>query len=223
MPATPMDGVPAAMPTTSSTSDNKQQLKSKRKLHMFQEIVAGEYFTEAQATTGIILAGKTKKYWVDKNGNNCFMLFPRDMSIAWAENPDYWSWQPMEEGSDHDVGIKVAELKNVCWLEITGKQELSHLTPGVTYEVIFEAMLKRKSSGWHVPVDLRLKFPDGRVQEQKESLQERYSEEQLQLKVADVEAKKGLEGELVVSLSEHGGHWKRGLIIKGIRITPKEC
>ncbi|KAM3399622.1 hypothetical protein ACQJBY_004811 [Aegilops geniculata] len=34
----------------------------------------------------------TKRHWVDEKGNSCFMLLPRGLSIAWAEDPSYWAW-----------------------------------------------------------------------------------------------------------------------------------
>jgi hypothetical protein len=36
----------------------------------------------------------------------------------------------------------------VCWLEVIGKLELSHLTPGVTYEVFFEVMVNNPAYRW---------------------------------------------------------------------------
>jgi hypothetical protein len=66
--------------------------------------------------------------------------------------------------SDAEAETEVAALQNVCWLEVTGKLELSHLTPGVTYEVFFEAMLNDPAYGWSTPVNLRLKLPDGTMQ-----------------------------------------------------------
>lgn len=223
-PAAPAAAATVAAEHNTSSASDKKQSEPKRGLHKFQEIVAGQNVTEDDACRGVILAQKTKKYWVDKKKNNCFMLFPRGLSIAWGENPSYWVWQPLGEGSDGDAaGVEVAELKSVCWLEICGKLELSHLTPGGTYEVAFEVRLKQGCAGWHVPVDLRLELPGGRVQERKEKLEEKPREQWLRLVAGDVEAGKGQQdGELVVSLSEHGGHWKRGLLVKGIRITPRE-
>jgi hypothetical protein len=39
-----------------------------------------------------------QKYWVhEKTRCNCFMLFPRGLSITWSEDPKYWSWHPLKE------------------------------------------------------------------------------------------------------------------------------
>ncbi|CAM0879624.1 unnamed protein product [Alopecurus aequalis] len=222
---------PTMAPSASTTSDTTNQAQSKRAPapHMFREIVAGEKVTdvaalEDQVGTGILLAGKTKKYWVDeKTRHNCFMLLPRGLHITWSEDPKYWTWQPLKEGSDAEAETEAVALQNVCWLEVNGKLELSHLTPGVTYEVAFEVMLKDPAYGWSTPVNLRLKLPDGTMQQHKENLQEKPRGKWLKLKVGEVKPQKGQNGEAEVSMFEYeGGQWKRGLLIKGIKITPKE-
>jgi hypothetical protein len=50
--------------------------------------------------------------------------------------------------SDAEAETEAAALQNVCWLEVIGKLELSHLTPGVTYEVFFEVMVNNPAYGW---------------------------------------------------------------------------
>lgn len=215
-----------------STSGTNLQAQSKRAPapHMFREIVANEKATdlaamEDQACTGIFLAGKTKKYWVDeRTRHNCFMLLPGGLAVTWSEDPRYWTWHALKEGSDGEAEkIEAVMLQNVCWLEVHGKLELSHLTPGVTYEVVFEVMLKDPAYGWSVPVNLQLKLPDGTVQQRKENLLEKPREKWLQLKVGEVKPQMGQNGEVGISMFEYdGGEWKRGLLIKGIKIIPKK-
>ncbi|KAL5223381.1 hypothetical protein ABZP36_028094 [Zizania latifolia] len=215
--------------SAASSNTNQAQLKRAPAPHMFEAIVADEKTTTASALedqvyTGIFLARKTKKYWVDeRTRHNCFMLFPRVLSITWSENPNYWTWYTLKEESDADTQIEVASLKNVCWLEIHGRLELSYLTPGVTYEVVFQVMLTNPAYGWSVPVNLQLKFPDGTVHQHKENLQEKLRLQWLELKVGEVKAQQGQTGEIEISMFEYdGGQWKRGLVIKGIKIIPKQ-
>ncbi|KAG2595527.1 hypothetical protein PVAP13_5KG081200 [Panicum virgatum] len=159
--------------------------------------------------------------WLGKQRCNCFMLFPRGLSITWSEDPRYWSWHPLKETSDSEV--EAASLQNVCWLEIHGKLELSHLTPGVSYDVAFEVMLTEPAYGWTAPVNLRLKLPDGTVQERKEKMQERPRNQWMELKAGELKAQPGQKGEVEISLFEYdGGQWKRGLLVKGIKVVPKE-
>ncbi|OEL35981.1 Protein PHLOEM PROTEIN 2-LIKE A1 [Dichanthelium oligosanthes] len=214
----------------SATGSNSNQAQSKRPPapHMFHEIVAQEKTATAAELEdqvhgeGVYLAGKTKKYWVhEKSRCNCFMLFPRGLSITWSDDPRYWSWHPLKETSDSE--IEAASLQNVCWLEIHGKLELSHLTPGVNYDVVFEVMLTEAAYGWSTPVNLRLKFPDGTVQERKENLQERPRKQWLELRAGEVKTQPGQMGEVEISLFEYdAGLWKKGLLVKGIKIVPSE-
>uniref|UniRef100_N1QS40 Protein PHLOEM PROTEIN 2-LIKE A1 n=1 Tax=Aegilops tauschii TaxID=37682 RepID=N1QS40_AEGTA len=172
-------------------------------------------------------------------GNSCFMLLPRGLSIAWAEEPSYWAWLPPSPGEGSAgaaAGEEVAELKNVWSLEVHGKLDLSQLTPEVTYEVAFEVMLKQGCAGWQVPVDLQLELPGAWAQGGKESLEKKARGQWLPLKslekkargqwlplkVGNVEVEKGQQGgELLVTMSQDGGHWKSGLVVRGIRIAPK--
>ncbi|KAG2582595.1 hypothetical protein PVAP13_6KG041400 [Panicum virgatum] len=225
MPSRARDGhAGPEMPSSAISGSNQAQ--SKRELHMFHDIIAQDHEKTAMADElqkqvyeGIYLAGKTK-YWVDEKRYNCFMLFPRGLSIAWGEDASYWSWRNLEDYNDPEV--EAAILEEVCWLDIQGKQELTHLTPGVTYEVVFEVKLTEPAQGWNMPVNLHLKLPNGTALQRKENLQEKPREQWLPLKVGEVEAKEELKWPMEISLFEHGGHWKRGLLIKGIRITPKK-
>ncbi|XP_022142434.1 lectin-like [Momordica charantia] len=124
-----------------------------------------------QLHAGIFLNKRTKKYWMDKKSNsNCFMLFPRALSITWSEESKYWKWKAMEESSNP---IEAIELVNVCWLEIHGKIKASELSPGAWYEAAFVVMIKDPAYGWDVPVNIRLKRPDGSKQERKEDMEEK--------------------------------------------------
>ncbi|KAL1166929.1 hypothetical protein V6Z11_A06G230200 [Gossypium hirsutum] len=57
----------------------------------------------SQLHYGVFLNQKRKKYWVDKNNKNCFMLFARDLSITWAENDHHWHWFSQKETSTRGV------------------------------------------------------------------------------------------------------------------------
>lgn len=129
--------------------------------------------------------------------------------------------------SDAEI-VEAASLQNVCWLEVHGRLELSHLTPGCSYDVAFQVMLTEPAYGWSVPVNLRLRFPDGTAQARKEKLQGMPTEQWLELRAGEVKAPAqpggaGRSGELEISLFEYdGGLWKKGLLVKGIKIVPKE-
>uniref|UniRef100_A0A0A8ZWW5 F-box domain-containing protein n=1 Tax=Arundo donax TaxID=35708 RepID=A0A0A8ZWW5_ARUDO len=65
-----------------------------------------------------------------QSGAKCFMLSARALSIVWGDDPACWIWTASFPGSRFP---EVAELVDVCWLEITGKLNLSLLSAGTTY------------------------------------------------------------------------------------------
>ena len=118
--------------------------------------------------------------------------------------------------------VDVAELLNVCWLEVHGKLEASMLSPGVLYEFVFVVMLKDPAYGWEVPVNLRLTLPDGSKQEHKENLMEKPRGRWIEIVIGEFMALQDKPGEIECSLFEYeGGKWKKGLLIKGVAIRPK--
>ncbi|XP_038895126.1 lectin-like [Benincasa hispida] len=174
-----------------------------------------------QLYAGIFLNKRTKKYWLDKKlKSNCFMLFPRALSITWAEENKYWRWKSMEESSNT---IEVIELLNVCWLEIHGKMKTCELSPGILYEAAFEVMIKEPAYGWDIPVNIRLKKPDGSKQERKENLEQRPRGQWVEIPICDFvvhDHERG--GEIEFSMYEYeGGMWKKGMLLKGVVIRSK--
>ncbi|CAL9123832.1 unnamed protein product, partial [Musa textilis] len=166
-------------------------------------------------------SNKRKKHWVDeKTGANCFALVARDLSITWGDDPRYWQWLPTKEAGE--VETEVAALIDVCWLEIHGKLEMSLLTPAVGYEIFFVVMISKEDAyGWETPVNLRVKFPDGRVEEHKESLLEKPRGRWIPLMVSMHRTRPEQAGEMEISLLEcDSGQWKRGLIVKGVIVRP---
>ncbi|XP_062220687.1 F-box protein PP2-B11-like [Phragmites australis] len=79
----------------------------------------------------VLLDGATMSFGlVRRSGAKCFMLSARALSIVWGDDPACWIWTASLPGSRF---AEVAELVDVCWLEITGKLQLSLLTPWTTY------------------------------------------------------------------------------------------
>lgn len=174
-----------------------------------------------QLSTGVFLNQKRKKYWVEKKCySNCFMLFAKDLSITWGGDTRYWKWPSIRESGD--VTVDVAELLDVCWLEIYGKFNTKMLSPGILYEVVFVIKLKDPAYGWEVPVNVSLVLPNGYKQERKENLQTKTREQWIEVPVGEFITSPENVGEIQFGMHEYdGGEWKRGLVIKGIAIRPK--
>ncbi|XP_043690402.1 uncharacterized protein LOC122641141 isoform X1 [Telopea speciosissima] len=172
-------------------------------------------------SSGVFLDHKRKKYWIDpKTGYNCFMLFARDLSITWGDDKSYWKWDSLQETSN--VHVDIAELINVCWLEVRGNLDTSNLSPGVMYEVAFVVMLKDCANGWNVPVNFELILPNGKKQEHKVNLHSKPKRQWIEVLVGEFWTCQDMDGDMQFSILEtKGGHWKSGLVIKGAIIRPK--
>lgn len=103
-----------------------------------------------------------------------------------------------------------------------GRFEIENLSPGRLYEVVFVVMLKDPAYGWEVPVKMRLTLPDGSRQEHKEILLEKPRGRWIEIPAGEIKSSAEKTGEMEFSLYEYdGGVWKRGLLIKGVKIQPK--
>nr|DAD36998.1 TPA_asm: hypothetical protein HUJ06_007639 [Nelumbo nucifera] len=89
------------------------------------------------------------------SGKKCFMLGARELSIIWGDTPEYWSWDSYPESRFQEV----AELLNVCWLEIRGKVETRVLSPRTTYAayLVFKLAEERQGLGL-VPAEVFVSF-----------------------------------------------------------------
>ncbi|ESQ55386.1 hypothetical protein EUTSA_v10026213mg [Eutrema salsugineum] len=172
-----------------------------------------------QLRSGVFLKpARLIKYWVDEKNSNCFMIFPRNLSITWSDDPNYWTWSPESPNET----VEAAELRNVCWLDITGKFDTRNLTPGITYEVVFKVKLKDPAYGWETPVNLKLVLPNEKPKEQKVNLRERPRYQWLDITIGEFKPENCSAGEITFSMYEHvAGVWKKGLFLKGVAIRPK--
>lgn len=83
-------------------------------------------------------------------------------------------------------------------------------------------MLKDPACGWEVPVNLRLLFPNGTKQEHKENLIVKPRNQWIEIPVGEFESTPEIAGEMEISMYEYeGGEWKKGLVVKGVIIRPK--
>lgn len=76
----------------------------------------------------------TKSFSLERSsGRKCYMLAARNLTIVWGDTPRYWRWISLPESRFSEV----AELVDVCWLEIRGKINTSMLSPDTTYAAFF--------------------------------------------------------------------------------------
>ncbi|XP_010936856.2 lectin-like [Elaeis guineensis] len=162
---------------------------------------------------GSFINNKTMRCVKMKASNfSSFMIYPRELKITWGDDPRYWRWPWLEE----DLKVEVAELLEVCWLEVHGSFQMNHLDRGHKYDVMFVIMMK-DAAGFQDDATLKLELPDGEVQQRKVNLNKLAPKKWVMVKVGDFVAK-GL-GEIKYSLLDYDDpNWKTGLLIGGALI-----
>ncbi|KAF8011367.1 hypothetical protein BT93_J1847 [Corymbia citriodora subsp. variegata] len=161
----------------------------------------------------------THKYWVhEKLNKNCWMVLAKVLTITWGPESHYWTWTEEKESCYHreENKVPIAELKRVCWLEITGKCTTIMLSPSTTYEVAVFVKMRSRSNGWEVPVNLSLTLPDGNKQGRMERLDRLEKEKWLKISIGKFVTTPQTVGEISFSLTQTDGRWKSGLCVKGV-------
>ncbi|KAH1032093.1 hypothetical protein J1N35_044267 [Gossypium stocksii] len=78
-----------------------------------------------------LIDGGLKTFSLEKTtGKKQYMLSARELNIAWADNPLFWSWKPFPTSRF----VEAVELRTIWWLEIQGKINSGMLSPKTTYE-----------------------------------------------------------------------------------------
>uniref|UniRef100_A0A453QI39 Uncharacterized protein n=1 Tax=Aegilops tauschii subsp. strangulata TaxID=200361 RepID=A0A453QI39_AEGTS len=111
-----------------------------------------------RATPAMVLINSTgamvlQSMWLDReSGAKCYMVSARELSIAWRDTPEHWTWIPLDDSRFSES----AELIWVCWLEIRGKIHSKMLSQGSTYTVYIVYKLADDSDGLNFPVNASL-------------------------------------------------------------------
>ncbi|GMP49572.1 hypothetical protein CsSME_00016510 [Camellia sinensis var. sinensis] len=161
----------------------------------------------------------TGKYFVNKKSNkNCFVLFSRELNICWNDNPQYWRWTTLKETSGEE--IEVAELLQVCWLDIRGQfNGAIDLSPGIVYEIVFVVrMIKHQDFS----LKLTIVLPNSKKLTCNESLNENPLGSWFDIQLGEFKMSPENVGTMEFSLEDHAELWKSGLIVKCAIIRPKK-
>ncbi|CAA0264973.1 unnamed protein product [Arabidopsis thaliana] len=152
------------------------------------------------------------------------MIYARDLSIAWSDKDEYWSWLPLRYDISSEKLVDAAVLEAVCWLDVNGKFDTRELTLETTYEVVYVVKLEDTASGWNIPVNLKLTLPDGkkRPQERSMCLKEHIGKRWIDISAGEFVTSPDNAGEISFSMYETKSCcWKRGLFVKCVEIRPK--
>ncbi|XP_050380296.1 F-box protein PP2-B15-like [Argentina anserina] len=190
-----------------------------------------------------LIDGGTKMFSIERStGKKCYMLSARDLSITWASNPLYWSWNCSSESRFAEV----AELRTIWWLEICGTLSTEMLSPNTVYGAYLITKLANRAYGLDLlPSEVSLEVgnfksqstvyltTNQKVTEVDEHVRpiSRVVEERLRERTDGwMEIELGsfyndgsyYNKDVKMNLKEvKGAHLKGGLIIEGIEIRPK--
>ncbi|KAI9195013.1 hypothetical protein LWI28_010855 [Acer negundo] len=178
-------------------------------------------------------------FWLDKlSGKRCYMISPKELRIIWVDTPQYWKWISLPEARFPAVAL----LRAVCWFEIGGKINISLMSPVTTYVAYLVFKSTRYFDGF---VNNRVEATVGLVGSngQKRTVYLHPNQQGIVPGDGDnhglfpktrgdgwLESELGEffyggtdeEGELSMTILEiRRGNWKRGLVVQGIEIRPK--
>nr|ABV60370.1 lectin [Limonium bicolor] len=170
---------------------------------------------------GVLVNGNTL-FWADETLRLSCEKFARALSITWGSNCEYWAYKKEKHRSGNN--IEVAELLNVCWLEVQGTFNANILAPCTEYEVVFDIKMTNCASGWDFPVKFTLNTPDGCKIESQKCMKQyigkcNYQEINIG-KFRTGSFPNPCESTVGFKLQELNGQWKRGLIVRGVIVRP---
>ncbi|CDO99429.1 unnamed protein product [Coffea canephora] len=184
----------------------------------------------------ILINNGKLSFWISKStGKKCYMLPARELCIAWKDTPRYWSWTSLPESRFPEV----AELVDVCWLDIRGNMPTRLLSLKTNYAAYLVFKTTENSYGLEAVAKASVSFAaattgtssssaetsdvfepegdsiDGRVPRQR-------NDGWQELLLGEFLNDEG-DGDIDIKVSETKIlNSKRGLILEGIELRPKE-
>ncbi|XP_030933937.1 F-box protein At2g02240-like [Quercus lobata] len=208
----------AIIARSSSSSSDILNFSSKKKIYL------------SLSDNPILIDDSKKSFFLDKSsGKKCYLLAARELCIIWSGSPQYWNWISLPEESRFP---EVAELLNVCWLDICGKMSTSMLSPNTNYAAYLVYKLTEGAYGFdRIPPTVSVgTTEEGEVCKQTVFLGQRQQHTSppsqrkdgwLEIKLGEYFNEEGKDYELQIRLLEGDSRqWKRGLIVEGIEIRP---
>ncbi|XP_062084252.1 putative F-box protein PP2-B12 [Humulus lupulus] len=184
----------------------------------------------------LLIDGGRKSFSLEKEtGKKCFMISARELCIIWGDTPQYWKWISSPDARFEEVAL----LLQVCWLEISGKIEVSMLSPLTLYTAYLVFKVRHEDFyGFKTQVgNTTIGFVgsgeivrgtaavDGDYYEREEGDGHNYPKERrdgwMEIELGEFFYDGRQEGELEMKFQDLSSHWKDGLIVLGIEIRPK--
>ncbi|XP_031399894.1 uncharacterized protein LOC116210202 isoform X2 [Punica granatum] len=180
-------------------------------------LVEPSSIVEQLSSTGVLLDRKTKKYMVDVGSNkNMFMMLARGLEITSGSDPKHWSWKP----DKLNRAVEIIKLKDICWLDVSGKFQTVDLSPETEYEIVLRIKIGTKIRGFYLPVNYIIRLPNGIRREDTIDFRTYMKGSWHNIMLHKFKMTPENVGQLQFRLYEHSEHWKSGLVLAGISFKP---
>ncbi|XP_031399835.1 uncharacterized protein PHLOEM PROTEIN 2-LIKE A4-like isoform X2 [Punica granatum] len=170
---------------------------------------------------GIMIRNKKQMYKV-ASGKNWFTIFPRGLTITSFHEPLHWYHKTLTD-KDGRIQITIGKLRNICWLDVSGKFQTVTLSQGIKYEIVLHVKsVDAEIVKFDAPVSFKITLPDGCKVDGERNFKELLkggswkdiSLHEFMMTTENV-------GELQFCIYEHGGTWKSEIELGGISFKPK--
>ncbi|XP_031403072.1 protein PHLOEM PROTEIN 2-LIKE A1-like isoform X2 [Punica granatum] len=177
----------------------------------------------------VMLHKKTQIFKLINLTKNYFMVLQEGLTIAWIEDPLYWHRTTVSDLSrDLSVEVQVAELRNIRWLDISGKLRWETLSRNTKYEIQLHAKLLKDNTGCNdLKFEVALPVPDAKVKlipldgKVQFNTDEEKEGKWQDISLCEFERKDDTEeGEVKFCVHNHSDIWKRGLVVGGFSFKP---
>ncbi|XVE81402.1 hypothetical protein DITRI_Ditri15bG0060500 [Diplodiscus trichospermus] len=179
----------------------------------------------------ILIENDNMSFQLEKEtGKKCYMLGARALSIIWGDTPSNWRWTSLPESRFSEV----AEFKIVWWLFVRGKIENKILSSRTNYAAYLVFKLNRNKYGFRErTVCLRVKVEGMESGEMRNAFLDppqnvaqqakKKGDGWMEIEMGEFWNERGDDGTMECILRETDtGYHKRGLIIEGIELRPKD-
>ncbi|XP_050373832.1 putative F-box protein PP2-B12 [Argentina anserina] len=177
----------------------------------------------------IIISNGNMSFALEKqSGKKCYMVRARGLAIAWANTPTYWQWI----ASSNSRFAEVAELKLVWWLDIKACIETKNLSRGTTYAAYLVYQLSQHRYGFESPLVSRISYQQSEVGtvhsvilDPTPARARNRRDGWIEVEIGEFFIEEGDDdddGDVIECSVKEVSYSKRGLIVEGIEVRPKE-
>lgn len=199
-------------------------------------------FQRTPSMAGVSSASQQRQHeWRHRGAGVCRAVLARGLSVCWGHEPAYWRWRKTTEGAVPGAwSVEAAELLDVCWLDVRA-QVRGPWTPRRRYTVSLRLAWRDVVRGFsRAPVTMEVCTSDGQREVREVMLDSPATVAGqrpngcgcvrrraagapgwFEYDVGEFVVTAGQEEVTVsVAMHEHGGHWKKGLVLDAVLVRP---